>query len=339
MTSQETPATDSRSQVISVIVPVYNVEKYLRQCLDSIINQTYPHLEIILVNDGSTDSSGDICDEYAALDPRVKVFHKPNGGLSSARNYGLQYVTGDYIAYVDSDDWIDLDLYKRCIDKFKSDTRIDAVFYDVNEVFLDKEVYSLIGDVKEFAYSDVTPNRYILELYSFGKSFSPAVWNKVYKADIIKDLRFVDGKNYEDVSYTFLAISRIKGYSLLSPGETYTGYNYRKTNKDSITYSIKGNVAHLYEQITNLYASLEKEQPELLPYLGTLGANRIDWLLSEPNLSEEVLKVAAKYLKPMYSLKHLKAWPSNRIKRLLIYLTPRLLVLLYYKKWLPRLEK
>lgn len=339
MTSQETPATDSRNQVISVIVPVYNVEKYLRQCLDSIINQTYPHLEIILVNDGSTDSSGDICDEYAALDPRVKVFHKPNGGLSSARNYGLQYVTGDYIAYVDSDDWIDLDLYKKCIDKFKSDTRIDAVFFDFVEIFEDKRIHFAIQHISNFSYSETASNKYILEQYSFGRFLNPAVWNKVYKADIIKDLRFVDGKNYEDVQYTFLAISRIKGYSLLSPGETYTGYNYRKTNKDSITYSIKGNVAHLYEQITNLYASLEKEQPELLPYLGTLGANRMDWLLNEPNLPEEVLKVAAKYLKPMYALEHLNGNLKNRIKRILIHLAPRLFVRIYYKKWLPRLEK
>ncbi|MDO4707928.1 MAG: glycosyltransferase family 2 protein [Porphyromonadaceae bacterium] len=121
--------------LISVIVPVYNVEKFLPRCLDSIINQTYPHLEIILVDDGSIDSSGDICDQYADRDNRIKVYHKINGGLSSARNYGLDRVSGTYIAYVDSDDWIDLDLYRRCIEVFKRKPQVDVVYYEYDEVY------------------------------------------------------------------------------------------------------------------------------------------------------------------------------------------------------------
>ncbi|OUQ56652.1 hypothetical protein B5E58_10530, partial [Tyzzerella sp. An114] len=93
---------------ISVIVPIYNVEKYLNRCVDSIINQTYKNLEIILVDDGSPDNCGKICDEYAKKDNRIKVVHKENGGVSSARNVGLNIATGDYIGFVDGDDWIDL---------------------------------------------------------------------------------------------------------------------------------------------------------------------------------------------------------------------------------------
>ena len=97
---------------ISVIVPVYNVEEYIRTCVDSLIGQSYSNIEIILVDDGSTDASGRICDEYAQMDARVNVIHKENGGLISARKAGVQCVTGDYVTYVDSDDWIDLDAYE-----------------------------------------------------------------------------------------------------------------------------------------------------------------------------------------------------------------------------------
>ena len=96
---------------ISVIVPVYNVEKYLRKCIESILNQTFREFELILVDDGSTDSSGKICDEYALKDSRIKVIHKENGGASSARNAGLDVAKGEYIGFVDSDDWIEMDMY------------------------------------------------------------------------------------------------------------------------------------------------------------------------------------------------------------------------------------
>ena len=101
-----------QNDLISIIVPVYNVEKYLVKCLESIINQTYKYLEIILIDDGSTDGSGRICDEYAKKDNRIKVSHKGNGGLSSARNVGLDMSAGQYIAFVDSDDWLELDMYE-----------------------------------------------------------------------------------------------------------------------------------------------------------------------------------------------------------------------------------
>lgn len=101
---------------ISVIVPIYNVEKYIEKCINSIINQTYKDLEIILVDDGSTDSSGKICDEYAKKDKRIKVIHKKNGGVSSSRNIALTIANGDYITWIDSDDWIEKDTYSKLAD-------------------------------------------------------------------------------------------------------------------------------------------------------------------------------------------------------------------------------
>ena len=102
--------------LVSVIIPVYNVEIYLRECVDSVINQTYKNLEIILVNDGSTDSSGRICDEYAGLDNRVKVIHRQNGGPSKTRNAGLKKATGKYIYFLDSDDYIENDTFAILVD-------------------------------------------------------------------------------------------------------------------------------------------------------------------------------------------------------------------------------
>ena len=107
-------------ELISIIVPVYNVEEYLKECIDSIINQTYKRIEIILVDDGSTDKSGKICDDYAKIDKRIKVVHKENGGLSDARNVGISVSSGKYIAFVDSDDWVEKTMYKKCIVYVKS---------------------------------------------------------------------------------------------------------------------------------------------------------------------------------------------------------------------------
>lgn len=100
---------------LSVIVPIYNVEKFLRRCIDSIINQSYSNLEIILVDDGSPDNCGKICDEYAALDNRIKVIHQANGGLSAARNIGIDSATGEYVAFIDSDDYIASNMYDEMI--------------------------------------------------------------------------------------------------------------------------------------------------------------------------------------------------------------------------------
>lgn len=114
---------------ISVIIPIYNVEQYLSQCLDSIINQTYTNLEIILINDGSTDNSEKICNQYKLLDPRIIVIHKTNGGLSDARNTGIKIATGDYISFVDADDFIDKNMYTILFQKINT-TNADIIWYN-----------------------------------------------------------------------------------------------------------------------------------------------------------------------------------------------------------------
>ena len=116
-----------KEELISVIIPVYNVEKYIRFCLDSVINQTYKNLEIIIIDDGTKDLSGDIAEEYAAKDSRIKVIHKENGGLSDARNVGLDVATGKYIAFLDSDDVIAYDFYEYLYNLIKENNVIECV--------------------------------------------------------------------------------------------------------------------------------------------------------------------------------------------------------------------
>ena len=116
---------------ISIIVPVYNAEKYLHRCVDSILAQTFTDFELLLINDGSKDNSGKICDEYAAKDPRVRVFHKENGGVSSARNMGLDNAKGEWVTFVDSDDWLVHNIYEKMLHKLVEENA-DLCLCDIN---------------------------------------------------------------------------------------------------------------------------------------------------------------------------------------------------------------
>ena len=193
--------------MISVIVPVYNVERYIRQCVESILEQTYADLEIILVDDGSTDGSGSICDEYKLKDNRVVVIHKCNGGLSEARNAGLDIARGEYIGFVDSDDYIEPDmyevLYKNCeryaadlaaarFVKFNTQGEVRKNFTENIEVFSREEMLRLfiVGD-----------RRYEITM---------SVWDRLYKRELISDLRFPVGKCYEDIVFSTKVIEKSK---------------------------------------------------------------------------------------------------------------------------------
>lgn len=167
---------------LSVIVPVYNAEKYIDRCVESLLNQTYKDIEIILVNDGSTDTSKEKCNEWASKDERIKVIHKENGGVSSARNAGLDAAAGNYIAFVDSDDSLDSDAYCKCIDEIVSSGTDLVVFgYETHLPEHSTKTYMDCSMFTRYEYKD-NISRYI----STGVGFD-AVWNKVYSARIISD--------------------------------------------------------------------------------------------------------------------------------------------------------
>ena len=188
------------TEKITVIVPVYNVENYLNKCLDSLINQTYKNLEIIVINDGSTDNSGEICQEYAQKDNRIVYIEKENGGQSEARNMGLDRMTGSYVTFVDSDDWIELDyveiLYKK-ITEYQADIAVGN-YYSFNETE-GMYYFHIFGDsYHEKVYDNVSIFENLYESQEM-KSFALiSVWGKLYKADLVKHLRFDIGKLGED---------------------------------------------------------------------------------------------------------------------------------------------
>lgn len=184
---------------ISVIIPIYNVEKYLAQCLDSVLNQTYRNLEIILVNDGSTDSSPRICDEYAAKDPRIKVIHKSNEGSAAARNDGLKLATGELIGFIDSDDIVADHFYEKLLKSL-----IDH-HADIAECkFIEFE-----NQIPPNVNSSININTYIdydteasIGAY-LDEQLSVVVWNKLYRKEVLKDIFFPNGKYIDDIFWSY----------------------------------------------------------------------------------------------------------------------------------------
>ncbi len=226
-----------QNDLISIIVPVYKVEEYIRECLDSIINQTYTNLEIILVDDGSPDDCGKICDEYAAKDSRIKVIHQQNGGLSAARNAGLDIASGGYIGFVDSDDFIELNMYKelhKCLIENDADMSICGI-----KRFGDESKSDSYGNRK------LNKNEYLKELLKDNiKSYA---CNKLYKRYLFDVVRFPIGELFEDIKTMHLIGEIVSTVSLIDK----CFYNYR-IRSGSITAENKGLQARDYMTATHV---------------------------------------------------------------------------------------
>ena len=179
--------------LISIIVPVYNVQDYVLKCLESLIKQSYSNIEIIVVDDGATDQSGKICDEYAKKDERVRVFHKKNGGLSSARNYGIKKAKGEYICLVDSDDYVKGDFVEKMV----------------------KAILEKNADIAVCGYNHEIPKAEILtgkeatmRLLIKQNNMEIIAWNKIYKRELFDDVSYPEGMNYEDNLTTYKLLSK-----------------------------------------------------------------------------------------------------------------------------------
>lgn len=245
-------------KLVSIIVPIYNVEKYLRQCLDSIVNQTYYKLEIILVDDGSTDECANICDEYAKIDHRIHVIHKKNAGLGMARNSGLEIANGDFVLYVDSDDWLENTMVEKlliAIEQEQADFAVCGYQKQTNTgkvlsknpccptkiVFIDDEIsdkvlFPILG-AKTEARNDIDREM--------------CVWTNMYRMSIIKDnhIKFVSERVYlsEDLFYNINYIMQVKRAVFIPE----CLYNYR-LNDVSLTNAYREN---RFQLLCNLYNS------------------------------------------------------------------------------------
>lgn len=188
--------------LVSVVVPVYNVENYLSKCIESIISQTYTELEIILVDDGSSDKSGTICDIYAKNDSRITVIHKKNGGLSDARNKALEIISGSYVIFVDSDDYIEVDYVAyllELVERNEADISICNFKY-VNENG------NLLNRISDSRMQCVFDRREAIDKLLTGKEVNTSASMKMYKTELFDNVRYPIGKYYEDVSTTYKLI-------------------------------------------------------------------------------------------------------------------------------------
>ena len=218
------------TDLISVIVPIYKVEDYLDACIRSIVAQTYPHLEIILVDDGSPDRCGEMCDAWAAKDSRIKVIHKPNGGLSDARNAGLQIAAGDYIAFVDSDDWIDPQMYEKMLAAMKAE-QAEICACRIRSCYPDHCVEWGCPE-----YRATEPEQTLTMLYNEAV-YPVAAWNKLYRRELWETLRFPVGKICEDAFTTYLLVHKAK--RIVQLPEAFYNYRIRPESIMTSRFSIK----------------------------------------------------------------------------------------------------
>ena len=230
---------------ISVIVPVYNAENYLSACLDSILSQTYQDFEIILIDDGSKDASGQICDAYAGKDPRIQVVHQENGGVSRARNRGLELATGELISFIDSDDTLEPDMYELLVRVMREH---DADISHCGYKRFDKQG-KLVREVNGTHQLMIQNGEEAIACMLRGEYFSNALWNKLFRKQVVQGLHFQETlKNNEDVLFNVHAFSRAKTAVFQDEGK-YHYYDHptsacnrlkaRKQNKDAIEASMQ----------------------------------------------------------------------------------------------------
>ena len=209
--------------LVSVIVPIYNVENYLRKCLDSIVVQTLKDIEIILVDDGSTDESGKICDEYASQDKRVRVVHKINGGLSSARNTGIEAASAPFLMFIDSDDWVEPDFCEKPYLAAKNNNA-DLVLFAFRIIRSDGTVVQKEPGMQEGLLNET-------EAIHYNVTFAHAAWLGLYHRKLFNNIRYPVGKLYEEAATTHKLIHAAQKIWLLNTPL----YNYRIGRPGSIT--------------------------------------------------------------------------------------------------------
>lgn len=247
-----------KEELISVIVPVYNVQNYLKKCIQSIINQTYKNIEIILVNDGSTDDSGLICEKFSDVDSRISVVHKTNGGLSDARNVGIKMAHGKYIGFVDGDDYIDKLMYEKLINKMERSNadiaicgrcRIKEKAKRGKNVFKNKKTYVLD---KETAFKKFLTRKY----------FDSSACDKLFKRALFKDIKFPLGCTQEDILTFYKLLEKSKKVILLK--EVLYFYVIRKGSITCTNGNFSKNKLSIYSKYMKVSLFVKERYPSII---------------------------------------------------------------------------
>lgn len=313
-------------EIISVIVPVYNVETYLPECVESLLGQTYPHLEIILIDDGSTDGSGAICDEFAARDSRIRVIHQQNGGAAAAKNAGLRIATGTYLAFLDSDDKLVVDAYAHLLELMDSHGA-DAVQGGFCNWYLD-------GEAEQFTFPGV--QEYTAEQYLARYTTdwtSGLLWDKLFRRSLFDGIYFVEGNKIDDEFFTYRgmmnAVKVVQTPKILccyrqrSSGVMLSPASAQRIVMDKLSY-LPLRRGHVIERFPNLQPAFD------LNYLSTMLE-----LSSSPFATEKSLR-RTKHLLRQYFREKGRTLPGKGLlfRLTVMYFTP-IPLLLKHKKPIP----
>ncbi len=248
------PKSDKCSDKISVIIPAYNVEKRIRKCVESIIFQDYKNLEIIIINDGSTDETQAVCKTLEKADKRVVVYQQSNKGVSAARNRGIELATGKYICFVDSDDYIDSHFFTNLVSNMSA--------YQADMVVCGYREISEAGEAKEIQHSQqiLSGKEIMAKMLMMDRVPSPFLWNKLFEKQIIRNIRFAEDYTYsEDLLFLFEVFKQVRR-SVVIP---YIGYNYIK-REDSITHA---SFSEEHLKILDVHKKIEDEIKRHYPSL------------------------------------------------------------------------
>lgn len=303
------------NDLVSVIVPVYNVEKYIRRCVDSILAQTYKNIEIILVDDGSKDESGRICDEYSKIDTRIIVVHKENGGLSSARNMGLDICHGKYILFVDSDDWIRDDAVE-VAKSFIKNSEIEIVAFSF--YIADSNIKSNDYEIKHINVHNSELNTSDDLLQNFHRDWNKIMivaWNKLYKKTVFDNLRFKEGVYHED-EYAIVEILKQTQtiYSIDIPLYFYAmSENSIMRNKNcKINHKKTIDLIEMYKERVEIFIDMEYINEARYAFLDYITTIKEYYCSSDNEVALDSIKNHIRGIKKLLSYKKLKESLSYR---------------------------
>lgn len=240
------------SELVSIIVPIYGVEEYLNKCIESIVNQTYKNIEIILVDDGSPDKCPEICDAFSQKDKRIKVIHKKNGGLSDARNVGIDHANGEYFVFVDSDDWIEDTMVEHLLSACK---KYDVELVTCARYITDGRSTSMVVfDGPERVY---TVEKALNEILS-GRAMDVAAWDKIYARNLFAEIRFPVGENNEDNAIFYKIIDLAGRVAHTGTAEYF--YRNRPGSITKLKYSINDRQV-IEKNLNSIEVFLEQKYP------------------------------------------------------------------------------